>query len=44
MQVNHRSSVERTSHGIKTGEFMLLQDKSGGDLLTGQMVPGIEVA
>ena len=44
MQVNHRSSVERASDGIKTGEFMLPQEKSGGNLLTGQAVSGIEVA
>ena len=29
--------------GIETGEFMLLQDESDGNLFTGQMVPGIEV-
>jgi hypothetical protein len=30
--------------GIKTGEFMLPREKSGGNLLTGQTVSGIEVA
>ncbi len=30
--------------GVKTAEVMLLQDKSGGNLLTGQVAPGIEVA
>ena len=31
-------------NGIKTGRVMLTQDESGGNLLIGQMVPGIEVA
>ena len=30
--------------GVKTAELMLLQDKSGGNLFTGQVTPGIEVA
>ena len=30
--------------GVKTAEVMLLQDKSGGNLFTGQVAPGIEVA
>ena len=28
----------------KRGELMLLRDESGGDLCTGQVAPGIEVA
>ena len=42
--MNHRSSVESTTDGVKTGEFLLLQEESGGNLLTGQAAPGIEVA
>jgi hypothetical protein len=30
--------------GVRTGEVMLLRDKSGGCLLTVQAAPGIEVA
>jgi hypothetical protein len=41
--MNHRSSVE-IQDGVKTEELMLLQDKFGGNLFTGQMAPGIEVA
>ena len=29
---------------VKTGELMLPREESGGDLLTGQMTSGIEVA
>ena len=32
------------SDGVETGEVMLPQDKSGGNLLTGQAASGIEVA
>jgi hypothetical protein len=34
----------KSTDGTKTGEVMLPQDKFGRNLLTGQMVPGIEVA
>ena len=34
----------KCSNGIKTGELMLPRDESGGNLSTGQVVPGIEVA
>jgi hypothetical protein len=42
--VNHRSSVESVLDDIKTGEVMLLRDKSTGNLLTGWVVSGIEMA
>ena len=32
------------SNGVETGELLLLQDKSGGNLFTGQTAPDIEVA
>ena len=44
MNVNHRSSVESCSDGVKTGEFRVFQEGSGGSLLTGQVASGIEVA
>jgi hypothetical protein len=31
-------------NGVKTAELMLPQDEPGGNLLTGQVAPGIEVA
>jgi len=34
----------KSRNGIKTGEVMLPHDKIGGNLFTGQSVPGIEVA
>lgn len=34
----------KSRNGIKTGEVMLPQDQIGGNLFTGQLVPGIEVA
>ena len=43
-QVNHRSSVESVLDDIKTGVFLLLRDKSIGNLLTGWAVSGIEMA
>jgi len=42
--VNHHSSVESALDDIKTGEVMLPRDKSIGNLLTGWMVSGIEMA
>ena len=42
--MNHRSSVESVLDDIKTGEVMLLRDKSTGNLLTGWVVSGIEMA
>ena len=42
--MNHRSSVESCSDGVKTGELILPQDESGGNLFTGQVASGIEVA
>ena len=42
--MNHRLSVESALDDIKTGEVMLLRDKSIGDLLTGWAVSGIEMA
>ena len=42
--VNHRLSVESALDDIKTGEVMLLRDKSIGNLLTGWTVSGIEMA
>lgn len=44
MQVNHCTIAESISDGVETGRFMLAQDKLGGNLSTGQVVPGIEVA
>jgi ribosomal protein L2 len=42
--VNHCSSVETDLDDIRTGEVMLLRDKPIGDLLTGWVVSGIEMA
>ncbi len=42
--MNHCSSVESTLDDIKTGEVLLLRDKSIGNLLTGWAVSGIEMA
>jgi ribosomal protein L2 len=42
--VNHRSSVESALDDIKTGEVMLPRDKPIGNLLTGWVVSGIEMA
>ena len=38
----HKCRNDQTAS--KTGEFMLPREESGGNLLTGQAVPGIEVA
>ena len=46
-KTNKRESpfkCRKIRNGVKTGEFSLLQDKSGGYLFIGQMAPGIEVA
>jgi uracil-DNA glycosylase len=37
-------TCRKCSYGVRTGEVMLLRDKSGGRLLTVQVAPGIEVA
>ena len=42
--MNHCTSVERALDGVKSEGLMLLREESDGDLFTGQMVPGIEVA
>ena len=42
--MNHRSSVESTLDGTKTGEVILLRDEPIGSLLTGWAVSGIEMA
>ena len=42
--MNHRSSVESALDDIKTGEVMLPRDKPIGNLLTGWVVSGIEMA
>ena len=42
--MNHRSSVETDLDDIKTGEVMLLRDEPIGNLLTGWVVSGIEMA
>jgi hypothetical protein len=42
--VNHSSSVENAKNGVKTEVYFHHQDKSGGNLITGQMAPGIKVA
>ena len=42
--MNHRSSVETVLDDIKTGEVMLLRDEPIGNLLTGWVVSGIEMA
>jgi hypothetical protein len=42
--VNHHSSVESALDDIKTGEVMLPWDKPIGNLLTGWVVSGIEMA
>jgi len=42
--VNHRTSVESTLDDIKTGVFMLLRDEPIGNLFTGWVVSGIEMA
>ena len=42
--MNHRSSVENILDDIKTGVFLLLRDKPIGNLLTGWVVSGIEMA
>ena len=42
--MNHHSSVESALDDIKTGEVMLLRDKPIGNLLTGWVVSGIEMA
>ena len=42
--VNHRSNVESVLDDIKTGEVMLLRDEPIGNLLTGWVVSGIEMA
>jgi len=34
----------KSSDGVEIGELMLPQDKSGGNLFTGQVASGIEVA
>ena len=38
------AQVPKEPNGVTTGELMLLRDESGGDLCTGQVAPGIEVA
>ena len=42
--MNHRTSVENILDDIKTGVFLLLRDKPIGNLLTGWVVSGIEMA
>ena len=42
--MNHRSSVESDLDDIKTGVFMLLRDEPIGNLFTGWVVSGIEMA
>ena len=42
--MKHRLSVESALYDIKTGEVMLLRDKSIGNLFTGWAVSGIEMA
>ncbi len=44
MKVNHRRSVEANLDGIETEGGPFSRDKPGGDLLTAQAVPGIQVA
>ena len=44
MQVNTTAQVSKVINGVETGELMLPRDESGGNLFTGQVVPGIEVA
>jgi hypothetical protein len=36
--------LSKVADGVETGELMLLRDKSGGYLFTGQAASGIEVA
>lgn len=42
--MNHHSSVETALDDIKTGEVMLPRDEPIGDLFTGWVVSGIEMA
>ena len=42
--MNHCSSVETVLDDIKTGVFMLLRDEPIGNLFTGWVVSGIEMA
>ena len=42
--MNHHSSVETLIGDIKTGEVILLRDKPIGNLFTGWVVSGIEMA
>ncbi len=42
--MNHHSSVETTLDDIKTGEVMLPRDEPIGNLSTGWVVSGIEMA
>ena len=42
--MNHRTSVENIIDDIKTGEVILLRDEPIGNLLTGWVVSGIEMA
>lgn len=41
--MNHCTSAESLDD-VETGELMLLRDKPGGSLFTGQVASGIEVA